>query len=150
MSRHPAKHDRRFNTEPSLSADVAVFATSPSPAVVILPASRRARRYVPTAALASPPFRRTFLVAAAAPAVPPRIRVLHSLSRGTESVAMPSFTAPSVSGFAPRTHRTHEAALGLSLVPQRPASASTRPVYIRSRLTPACSGLATLATDARR
>ena len=67
-----------------------------------------------------------------------------------QDLMMPTFTASAVSGSAPRAHRTHGAALGLSDVRRRPASASNRPVPIRSRLTPACSGLATLATDARR
>jgi len=37
-----------------------------------------------------------------------------------------------------------------SLVLRRSPSSSRRPAVIRARLTPACSGLATLATDARR
>ena len=39
---------------------------------------------------------------------------------------------------------------GLSLALRRPRASSTRPASIRPRLTPACSGLAALATDARR
>ena len=63
---------------------------------------------------------------------------------------MSTFKASSVSESVRRIHHTYEAALGLSVVRPRPASAATRTVPIRSHLTPACSGLATLAADARR
>jgi hypothetical protein len=63
---------------------------------------------------------------------------------------MPSFTVPTASGSIPAHQRTGEAALALSYVLRRPRSSSTRPEPTRSRLTPACSGLAALAADARR
>jgi len=67
-----------------------------------------------------------------------------------ESLAMPSFTVPTASGSVPAPQLTGEAALGLSHVLRRSRSSSGRPAITRSRLTPACSGLAALAADARR
>ena len=63
---------------------------------------------------------------------------------------MLSFAAPAASGSVPPHQGTCEAALVQSRVLRRSRSSSTRPASIRSRLTPACSGLATLAADARR
>jgi len=65
-------------------------------------------------------------------------------------LAMPSFTVFTASVSIPAHQRTCEAALGLSYALRRPRSSSTRPAITRSRLTPACSGLASLAADARR
>ena len=67
-----------------------------------------------------------------------------------ESLAMPSFTVPTASGSIQAHQRTGETALGPSYVLRRPQFSSTRPEITRSRLTPACSGLAALAADARR
>ncbi len=67
-----------------------------------------------------------------------------------DGLAMPSFTGPTASGSIPAPQRTCEAALVQSHVLRLPRSSSTRPAITRSRLTPACSGLATLAADARR
>jgi hypothetical protein len=66
------------------------------------------------------------------------------------SLAMPSFAVSTASGSIPAHQPTGETALGLSLVLRRPRSSSTRPELTRARLTPACSGLAALAADARR
>ena len=63
---------------------------------------------------------------------------------------MPNFTVPTASGSIPAHQRTCEAALGLSHALRRPRSSSIRPAITRSRLTPACSGLAALAADAER
>ena len=67
-----------------------------------------------------------------------------------ESLATPGFLVPMASGFTQAHQHTGETALGLSYVLRRPRSSPTRPGITRSRLTPACSGLATLAADARR
>jgi hypothetical protein len=67
-----------------------------------------------------------------------------------DGLKMPSFTGPTASGSIPAHQRTCEAALGQSHVLRRQRSSSTRPELTRSRLTPACSGLAALAADARR
>ncbi len=61
---------------------------------------------------------------------------------------MPSFGVPCVSGSVPRTFHTYEAALRLSVVRRRPASASTRPVPIRSHLTRLAADFASLAAEA--
>ena len=71
-------------------------------------------------------------------------------SRNAERLAMPCFTAPPASESAPPDQRTCKAARCLFREHRRPRSSSTRPVFIGSGLTPACSGLAALATDARR
>ena len=71
-------------------------------------------------------------------------------SRDAERIAMPRFTAPAVSGFAPSDQRAFKGARW----PFPRASAATAildpPRFHSAGLTPACSGLASLATDARR
>jgi hypothetical protein len=67
-----------------------------------------------------------------------------------EGLEMLSFKVPTASGSISARRRTGKAALAESRVLRRPRSSSTRPEITRSRLTPACSGLASLAADARR
>jgi hypothetical protein len=168
-SRTPAKHGRCFSTARFRYAGVAVLGTSPAkqrpdsrlrgrPVARSSPVSSRLPR---SGAPFSWSLRLRRFSAQHPGSAQPRQRHrkrcnrrLHGVGRPqappTEGRSMPSFKAPSVSGSVRRTHRTYRAALGLSIVRRRPASASTRPVPIRSRLTPACSGLAALAADARR
>jgi hypothetical protein len=67
-----------------------------------------------------------------------------------ESLAMPSFVAPAHSASVSPDQCTCETTPGLSNVLRRSRPSASRPVSIRSHLTPACSGLASLAADARR
>jgi len=71
-------------------------------------------------------------------------------SRNAQSAAMPRFSVSAPSGSAAPVQRSREDAPGLPRVLLRPRSSSTRPASIRPCLTPAFSGLATLATDAAR
>jgi hypothetical protein len=70
--------------------------------------------------------------------------------RVAESLAMPSFVPLTASGSAPPHQRTGLTDRGPSCALRSPRSSSPRPASIRPCLTPACSGLAALATDARR
>jgi hypothetical protein len=75
---------------------------------------------------------------------------VRATSRVAERLAMPSFGPLPASGSSPSHQRTGHAAHGPSRALRPPRSSSTRPASIRPCLTPACSGLATLAADTRR
>jgi hypothetical protein len=167
-SRVSATHNRRLSTSPSRFAGVPALGTSPSQTVGSSPGFAAGTLLGP---LRCPRASRSPALGSRGRSglsgFRPAIRVQHSLHRETATVGFtasaarrhippadghssPSFTAPSLSRSVWRTHRTFRTAPELSSVRQHPTSAPTRPVLIRSCLTPACSGLAALAADASR
>ena len=69
-------------------------------------------------------------------------------SSPAEGSAGPRLTASSVVRAIASSQRTRDAALGLSIIRQRPRSSSTRPASIGSHLTQLAADFASLAAEA--
>ena len=159
-TRSPANHHRRLDTAPNRCASVAVLGTSSSHPVTRWPDSPH--RGLRSGASFSWSLRLRRSSAQHPRSAQPRHRRrkrrngrLHGIARPQTHLTGRRLLNAQLRStvclrVVPRTHHTYDTALGLAVVRRRPAPATTRPVPIRSHLTPACSGLATLAADARR